>query len=37
MGFAWMGGHDTDASKDYDYTNWKAVDSFATAFSRLLR
>ena len=37
MGFAWMGGHDTDASKDYDYTNWKAVDSFATAFSRQLR
>jgi menaquinone-dependent protoporphyrinogen oxidase len=37
MVFAWMGGHDTDASKDYDYTNWKAVDSFATAFSRQLR
>jgi menaquinone-dependent protoporphyrinogen IX oxidase len=32
-----MGGHDTDASKDYDYTNWKVVDSFATAFSQQLR
>ena len=37
MGFAWMGGHGTDASKDYDYTNWQAVDSFATAFSQQLR
>lgn len=36
MGFAWMGGRDTDASRDYDYTDWKAVDSFATAFTRQL-
>lgn len=36
-GFAWMGGHDTDASRDYDYTNWKAVDDFSTAFAGLLR
>jgi len=32
--FAAIGGHDTDTSRDYDYTNWKAVDSFATAFLR---
>ncbi len=31
--FAWIGGHDTDASRDYDYTNWKAVEDFAIAFS----
>lgn len=36
-GFAWMGGHDTDASRDYDYTNWKAVDDFSTAFAEQLR
>jgi menaquinone-dependent protoporphyrinogen oxidase len=34
--FAVIGGHDTDASMDYDYTNWKAVDDFATAFSRIV-
>jgi menaquinone-dependent protoporphyrinogen oxidase len=34
--FAAIGGHDTDASRDYDYTNWQAVDSFATAFSESL-
>lgn len=27
--FAWMGGHDTDPSRDYDYTDWTAVDAFA--------
>lgn len=37
MGFALVGGHDTDASRDYDYTNWQAVDSFATAFAQQLR
>ena len=36
-GFAWMGGHDTDTSRDYEYTNWKAVDSFATAFTGHIR
>ncbi|HSA90812.1 MAG TPA: flavodoxin domain-containing protein [Burkholderiales bacterium] len=34
--FAAVGGHDTDTSRDYDYTDWKAVDSFATAFSALV-
>jgi Flavodoxin domain len=34
--FAAVGGHDTDASRDYDYTDWKAVASFATAFSAML-
>jgi menaquinone-dependent protoporphyrinogen oxidase len=32
--FAAVAGHDTDTSRDYDYTDWKAVDEFATAFSR---
>lgn len=34
--FAAIGGHDTDASMDYDYTDWKAVEDFATAFSAML-
>ena len=34
--FAAVGGHDTDATMDYDYTNWKAVEDFATAFSRIV-
>jgi menaquinone-dependent protoporphyrinogen oxidase len=34
--FAAIGGRDTDASMDYDYTNWKAVEDFATAFSRIV-
>jgi menaquinone-dependent protoporphyrinogen oxidase len=34
--FAAVGGHDTDTSRDYDYTSWEAVDSFASAFSRSL-
>jgi menaquinone-dependent protoporphyrinogen IX oxidase len=33
--FAVIGGHDTDTSRDYDYTDWKAVESFATAFAAL--
>ncbi len=36
-GFATMMGRDTDPSKDYDYTNWKAVDDFSTAFAGQLR
>ena len=36
-GFATMMGRDTDPSKDYDYTNWKAVEDFSTAFAGLLR
>lgn len=34
--FAAIAGHDTDASRDYEYTDWKAVDAFATAFSETL-
>jgi len=34
--FAAIGGRDIDTSRDYEYTDWKAVDSFATAFSRNL-
>jgi menaquinone-dependent protoporphyrinogen oxidase len=34
--FAAVGGHDTDTSRDYDYTDWKAVDRFATAFAVLV-
>jgi menaquinone-dependent protoporphyrinogen oxidase len=34
--FAAFAGHDTDASSDYDYTDWKAVDRFASAFSETL-
>jgi menaquinone-dependent protoporphyrinogen oxidase len=34
--FAAVGGHDTDTSRDYDYTDWKAVDTFATAFAALV-
>jgi len=32
--FAAIAGHDTDTSRDYDYTDWQAVERFATAFSR---
>lgn len=35
-GFAWMGGHDTDTSLDYEYTDWPAVDAFAAAFAEPL-
>jgi menaquinone-dependent protoporphyrinogen oxidase len=34
--FAAIGGHDTDTSRDYDYTDWKAVENFATAFAGLV-
>lgn len=34
--FATIAGHDTDTSRDYDYTDWEAVDRFAAAFSRRL-
>jgi menaquinone-dependent protoporphyrinogen oxidase len=27
--FALVGGHDTDTSRDYEYTDWPAVDRFA--------
>ena len=35
-GFAAIAGHDTDTSKDYDYTDWKAVERFSDACVRLL-
>jgi menaquinone-dependent protoporphyrinogen oxidase len=34
--FAAMGGHDTDTSRDYEYTDWGAVDAFASAFAERL-
>jgi menaquinone-dependent protoporphyrinogen oxidase len=34
--FAAVAGHDTDTSKDYEYTDWKAVERFAAAFSEEL-
>ena len=34
--FAMVGGHDTDTSRDYDYTDWKAVERFASAFAALV-
>ena len=34
--FAAVAGHDTDTSRDYEYTDWQAVDGFATAFSERL-
>ena len=30
------GGHPTDVSQDYDYTDWEAVDRFAHEFTALL-
>ena len=35
--FAAIAGHDTDTSRDYEYTDWDAVDAFAAAFSSQLR
>jgi menaquinone-dependent protoporphyrinogen oxidase len=34
--FAALAGHDTDTSRDYEYTDWKAVERFASAFSEAL-
>jgi menaquinone-dependent protoporphyrinogen oxidase len=34
--FAAIAGHDTDTSRDYEYTEWKAVERFASAFSETL-
>lgn len=34
--FAAIAGHDTDTSRDYDYTDWEAVSRFASDFSRSL-
>lgn len=35
--FARMGGHSTDATRDHDYTDWRAVERFADAFAATLR
>jgi len=32
VAFAALAGHDTDVSRDYEYTDWDAVDRFADAF-----
>jgi menaquinone-dependent protoporphyrinogen oxidase len=34
--FVGLAGGDTDASRDYEYTDWHAVDRFAEAFARSL-
>lgn len=34
--FVGLAGGDTDASRDYEYTDWYAVDRFAEAFARSL-
>ncbi|HEU0200451.1 MAG TPA: flavodoxin domain-containing protein, partial [Burkholderiaceae bacterium] len=34
--FVRLAGGETDASRDYEYTDWSAVDRFATDFARLL-
>lgn len=31
------GGHPTDASRDYDYTDWEALDRIGTEFAEALR
>ncbi len=28
-----VAGHDTDTSRDYEYTDWEAVDRFAREFA----
>lgn len=35
--FAAIGGHDTDTSRDYEYTDWAAVERFGADCARLLR
>lgn len=34
--FAAVAGHDTDPSRDYEYTDWQAVERFSESFARLL-
>lgn len=36
IAFVGFAGGDTDASRDYEYTDWHAVDRFAEAFARSL-
>ena len=35
--FVGLGGGDTDTSRDYEYTDWDAVERFAEAFAQRLR
>ena len=35
--FVGLAGGDTDTSRDYEYTDWEAVDRFAETFARQLR
>jgi menaquinone-dependent protoporphyrinogen oxidase len=35
VAFAAFGGHNTDTSRDHDYTDWHAVERFSEAFARL--
>jgi len=35
--FVGLGGGDTDASRDYEYTDWDAVERFAETFAQRLR
>jgi menaquinone-dependent protoporphyrinogen oxidase len=35
--FVGLGGGDTDTSRDYEYTDWDAVEGFAEAFAQRLR
>jgi menaquinone-dependent protoporphyrinogen oxidase len=35
--FVGLGGGDTDTSRDYEYTDWDAVERFAETFARRLR
>ena len=34
--FAAIGGHDTDTSRDYEYTDWQAVERFSVAVGKLI-
>jgi menaquinone-dependent protoporphyrinogen oxidase len=36
MAFVGLAGGDTDASRDYEYTDWDAVERFAAAFAQRL-
>jgi menaquinone-dependent protoporphyrinogen oxidase len=35
--FVGLGGGDTDTSRDYEYTDWGAVERFAETFAQRLR
>jgi menaquinone-dependent protoporphyrinogen oxidase len=35
--FVGLGGGDTDTSRDYEYTDWDAVERFAETFAQRLR